>query len=39
MSNQQTPTVIGIDIGALTAKIGAVAKGAITIVTNEANFR
>jgi hypothetical protein len=39
MSQKQIPTVIGIDIGCLTAKIGAVDKGAITIVTNEANSR
>lgn len=37
--NKTTPTVIGIDIGAHTSKIAAVQRGAIEIITNEANFR
>lgn len=37
--NKAIPTVIGIDIGANTTKIAAVQRGAIEIITNEANFR
>lgn len=39
MQNKLTPTVIGIDIGACTTKIAAVDKGAVDIITNQANFR
>lgn len=39
MNTKSTPTVIGIDLGASTTKIAAVQRGAIDIVTNEANFR
>jgi molecular chaperone DnaK (HSP70) len=39
MSTKQTPTVIGIDIGSSTVKIAAVQRGAIDVITNEANFR
>lgn len=37
--SKQTPTVVGIDIGAFTAKIAAVQRGTIDIITNQANFR
>ena len=39
MNSKTTPTVIGIDMGAFTAKIGAVQRGAIDVITNQANFR
>ena len=39
MNTKATPTVIGIDIGASSTKIAAVQRGAIDIITNEANFR
>lgn len=39
MQNKLTPTVIGIDIGAFTTKIAAVDKGAVDVITNQANFR
>ena len=32
-------TVVGIDIGAHSAKVAAVRRAAIDIITNEANFR
>jgi hypothetical protein len=34
MSNKINQTVIGIDIGSSTAKIAAVQKGAIDVITN-----
>ncbi len=34
MNSKLTPTVIGIDIGSSTAKIAAVQKGVIDIITN-----
>jgi activator of 2-hydroxyglutaryl-CoA dehydratase len=34
MANKQTPTVIGIDIGSYTAKLAAVQRGAVEIITN-----
>lgn len=39
MTNKNQSTVIGIDIGAYTSKLAAVQRGAIDIITNEANFR
>ena len=39
MNSKGNPTVVGIDIGAFTAKIAAVQRGAIDVITNEANFR
>lgn len=39
MNNKATPTVIGVDIGAFTAKIAAIQRGAVEVITNEANFR
>ena len=39
MNTKATPTVIGIDLGASTTKIAAVIRGAIDVITNEANFR
>lgn len=40
MNNRKLiPTVIGIDIGALSTKIAAVQNGVVDIITNEANFR
>jgi activator of 2-hydroxyglutaryl-CoA dehydratase len=34
MSNKLNQTVIGIDIGSFTAKIAAVQRGAIDVITN-----
>lgn len=34
MNSMQTPTVVGIDVGSFAAKIAAVQKGVIDIVTN-----
>jgi molecular chaperone DnaK (HSP70) len=34
MQSKATPTVVGIDIGAYSAKIAAVQRGAIEIITN-----
>lgn len=39
MNTKATPTVIGVDVGAFTAKIAAVQRGAVDVITNEANFR
>ena len=39
MNTKATPTVIGIDIGAFSTKIAAVQRGAIDVITNQANFR
>lgn len=40
MSNNKTaPTVVGIDIGTFSTKLASVQRGAIDIITNEANFR
>lgn len=33
------PTVVGLDIGSSVSKIAVVTKGAVEIITNEANFR
>lgn len=37
--SKKIPTVVGIDIGAFTAKIATVERGTIDIITNQANFR
>ena len=34
-----TSSVVGIDIGAFSAKIAGVQRGTIDIITNKANFR
>ncbi len=34
MNNKATPTVIGVDIGAFTAKIAAIQRGAVEVITN-----
>lgn len=37
--NEFKPSVVGIDIGSIYTKIAAVDKGAVDIITNEANLR
>jgi len=38
-SNDMKPSVVGVDLGSHYTKIAAVEKGAVDIITNEANLR
>ena len=37
--NEFKPSVVGVDLGSIYTKIAAVDKGAVDIITNEANLR